>query len=352
MARSVAIRPSPSSKPNVALPLYVAPAEDEALFSWALRLATRLRCSMHALAFCTFGIDDRYGYSRWWYRPHPWLLKRISERSGVDVARLRRMTFEGWEPIYRDDEDSGRFTGRRYDKPAPEHRAYRFAVCGQCLEGDAKPYLRSTWLIGWLAACPIHGTQLIERCHACGAALRVAPFANTATFSPGTCTRCSKSLLGKTPVVADPRVLHIQAAMLDGKRHGVLELAGLGRLMWKELVALADVLLGTVWSDLTLAEKEELRYLFASYAPERDQMTDGIFDRRHASLLFLAWLTSAWPDGPGATAARHLLSRWLAAERNRLCRHLSTAQADPWTLGPTNFEVPIRERLQALAGAG
>lgn len=170
MARAVTLRPAPSSKPNVALPLYVAPSEDEALFSWMLRLATRLRCSMHALASCTFGIDDRYGHSRWWCRPHPWLLKRISERTGVEVARLRTMTFEGWAPIYRDDEDSGRFSGRRYDRPAPDHRTYRFVVCGQCLEGDAKPYLRSSWLIGWMAVCPIHGTQLIDRCPACGAA--------------------------------------------------------------------------------------------------------------------------------------------------------------------------------------
>lgn len=352
MVRAVALRPAPSSKPNVALPLYVAPSEDEALFSWMLRLATRLRCSMHALASCTFGIDDRYGHSRWWCRPHPWLLKRISERTGVEVARLRTMTFEGWAPIYRDDEDSGRFSGRRYDRPAPEHRTYRFVVCGQCLEGDAKPYLRSSWLIGWMAVCPIHGTQLIDRCSACGAAPRVAPFANTTIFSPGTCARCSKSLLGNASLTAHPSVVSMQAVLLEGKRRGVFDLTGLGSLTWKEMVALADVLLGTVWGDITLAEKEELLHAFASDALQEKPTLDGIFDRRHASLLFLAWLISGWPDSPGATVAHHLLSRWLTAERNRLCRHLHPAQEDPWTVGPNNFESPIRERLQALAGAG
>jgi hypothetical protein len=311
-----------------------------------------LRVSMHVLAKCTFGIDDRFGYSRWWCRPHPWLLKRISERTDVPVARLRSMTFEGSAPAYRDDEDSGRFTGRRYDRAAPDHRTYRFAVCGQCLENDAKPYLRLSWLIGWKAACPIHETQLIDRCPACGAAPRVAPFANTAIFSPATCTRCSKSFLGNAPIAAHPSVLHMQAALLEGKRRGVLDLGGLGRLTWEEMVALADVLLGTVWTDLDLTERDEIFRAFASNVLNESLTADGVFDRRHASLLFLAWLTSGWPDGQGATLARQILRRWLTAERNRLCRHLRTAQEDPWTLGSNNFESTIRERLQVLVGVG
>jgi hypothetical protein len=110
------------------LPLYVEPSLDEALLSWLLRLATLLGVSFHVLARQAFGIDDRSGYTRWWNRPHPWALVRISERTGVNVARLRQMTFEGLEPAYRDDEAAAHFAGRRYDSRAAERPAYRLNI--------------------------------------------------------------------------------------------------------------------------------------------------------------------------------------------------------------------------------
>jgi hypothetical protein len=55
---------------------------------------------MHTLASRSFGIEDRSD-TQWWCRPHRWLLARISERTDVSVARLRGMTFEGFEAVYR-----------------------------------------------------------------------------------------------------------------------------------------------------------------------------------------------------------------------------------------------------------
>ena len=261
------------------------------------------------------------------------------------------MTFEGFEPAYRDDEASARFAGRRYDRTAPDRRAYRFAVCGRCLQGDANPYLRSAWLIGWMGVCPVHGTLLIERCTACGAGLRAAPFTTAASFSPATCTRCAKSVLGNSNLAAHPSVVLLQAALFRGKRDGVLELDGLGPLTWREMVALADVLIGMVWTDLTLAEQDEIFRLYTSDTHNQRRQVDRIYDCRHGSLHFLSWLTAGWPDSPGAMVGRRMLIRWLTADRNRLCRHLRPARADPWSACATNFESPIRERLRALAGA-
>jgi TniQ len=339
----------PTRRPS--LPLHVEPASDEALLSWLLRLASRLGVSLHVLASQSFGIDDRSGHTRWWCRPHPWVLARISERTGVSVLRLRRMTFEGLEPAYRDDEASARFAGRRYDAGAAEHPAHRFAACGSCLEGDEKPYLRTSWLIGWMAVCPHHGTILIERCKACGASLRVAPFTVTASFSAAICTRCGWSLLDGRYAPAHPAVARMQTELLRGKRSGVLELEGLGRLTWPEMVALADVLIGMVWTDLTLAEQEEIFLLYISDPLTRSAAQDAIYDCRHGSLQFLAWLTSGWTESVGVKIGRSMLMRWLAADRNRLCRHLRAPSADPWNAGPSNFEPPIRRRLQALADA-
>jgi TniQ len=260
------------------------------------------------------------------------------------------MTFSQLQPAYRDDEAADRFTGRRYDSPAREPRAYRIAVCGPCLEGDATPYLRLSWLVGWMAVCPQHQTVLIERCRHCRASLRVARFVNVASFGPPICTRCAGGLLDDRYVPAHPAVLRMQAALMGAKSNGVTELDGIGRLTWKELVALADVLIGTVWTELTLAEQEEIFLSYTSDPLTRSRADDAIYDCRHGSLQFFAWLTGDWPDSPGASVGRSLLTRWLTADRNRLCRHLRAPSADPWSAGPSNFESPIQQRLRVLAG--
>jgi hypothetical protein len=98
-----------------------------------------------------------------------------------------------------------------------------------------------------VAVCQHHGTVLIERCKVCRASVRLAPFTLATSFSPGTCTRCGCSLLDGCYVPAHPFVAWIQAALLRGKSQGVIELEGLGRLTWKEMVTLADVMVGMVW---------------------------------------------------------------------------------------------------------
>ena len=347
------VAPLPASRPakTPPLPLHVAPAAEEALLSWLLRLATRLGVSFHVLARQAFGIDDRTGHTRWWNRLHPWSLARISERTGVSVAQLRPMTFAGLQPAYRDDEAPARFAGRRYDSRAAEQPAYRFAACGRCLEEDPTPYIRTSWLIGWMAICPRHGTILIERCKACGARLRVPPFARIASFSPTTCTRCQWTLLDGRYRLAHPAAARMQTAMLRGKQGGITELDGLGWFTWKEIVALVDVLIGMVWTDLTLAEQEAVFLSYTSDPATNPRAEDALFDCRHASLQFLAWLTEGWPNSPGAQLGQTMLIRWLTADHNRLCRHLRASPADPWTAGPSNFEPSIRERLRILARA-
>lgn len=341
--------PRPVTRPQ--LPLYVEPAPEEVLLSWLLRLATRLRVSARALTTAGFGIDDGAVGTQWWCRPRRWLLVRISQRTGVSLARLQQMTFECFGPAYRDDEASGRFTGRRYDSRAPESRGYRFAVCGQCLQSDATPYLRRLWLMGWMAVCPDHGCILIERCNACHGRLRVAPFGTRAPFSPDLCTRCGESLLDGPDTRAHPSVVRLQAALLKAKSAGMVELDGLGSLTWKEIVALLDVLNGTVWTDLTVTDQEELWISYThAFCHESREPTE-IFEGRHDSLCFLAWLLEGWPQGEGPAAGKELIARWLSAERNRICRHLRSPLADPWTPGPSNFEPLIQKRLRALAGA-
>jgi len=90
--------------------------------------------------------------------------------------------------------------------------------------------------------------------------------------------------------------------------------------------------------------------LYTSAPGQNLQACDAVYDCRHASLQFLAWLLDAWPDSEGAQIARCMLMRWSAAQRNCLCRNLRLRWSDPWTSGPNNFSPPIVERLRAPAG--
>jgi hypothetical protein len=348
--------PEPANRPGKvagrALPLYVAPLPEESLFSWLQRLATRLQVSFRTLASHSFGIDDRAGRTVWWHRPHPWTLARISQRTGVKIARLRSMTFEPWQPVYREDEDPARFAGRRYDTRAPDWRAYRFVVCGLCLEGDSSPYLRSLWHLGWLAVCPVHDTILLRRCERCHAGLRVSQLAICAPFSPETCNRCGESLLAHRYQMAHPAVGALQRVLLEGKRSGVSEIAGLGTFSWPEMVALADTLLGAFWTSTTLEERTDVlcRYEYECLDVPRLEMQ--IYDCRHDSLRFLAWLMEGWPDTLGASVGRDMLERGLTRPRNRLSHHVTPRwKGHPWGPSPHDFAPETVARLRKLIEA-
>lgn len=331
------------------LPLFVQPISEETLLSWLFRLAARLEVPLHTLARESFGVDDRSGHTQWWCHPHPWVLARIGHRTGVCISRLREMTFEMFEPSYRDDETSARFAGRRYDNRAPDQRTYRIAICGPCLQADKAAFLRSTWLIGWMAVCPHHNVRLITRCKRCRRGLGVPPFSTAAAFAPTVCLRCGESLLDGCYEIAHPSVIQLQAALLRAKREGVTDLFGFGQFSWKELVALADVLLGTVWTGTTFDERQRIwsRYEFESVHEPRGEMQ--IHDCRHDSLRFLAWLLEGWPDSMGAEIGRTMLRRGLSSKRNRLSHHLLPRwHGHPWSPGPHDIGPDIQLRLREL----
>lgn len=152
------------------------------------------------------------------------------------------------------------------------------------------PYLRSLWHLGWLAVCPIHGTVLLIRCEKCHCGIRVPQLSVCAPFSPTTCNRCGESLLGQPYRTALPEVVRLQDALLKGKHEDTTEIAGLGTFTWQELVTLADVILGSLWTATLFEERESilLRYQFETIEPPRSETR--LYDCRHDSLLFFAWL--------------------------------------------------------------
>jgi len=329
------------------LPLYVDPLPDEALLSWLLRLARRLNLSMHVLAHEAFGIDDRGGHSEWWSRPNPWLLKRISDRTGVAIERLRRMTLSKWVPVYREDEESHRFAGPRFVSIAPDYRLRRHAACTECLEEDAEPFLRLWWMIGWTAVCPRHRTILVTRCAGCRGQVRVARLLSSIPFAPRNCTSCGEKLQDGVCWLAHPSVIRLQGMLLDGKRRGVMTLPGIGELSWPATIVLIDLLLGVYWRVLDYDEQESIR-------AQHDQsdlaasLADRPYGTRYGSLQFLAWLFEGWPHSAGPRIARDLLSRGLEQPANRIFRHLRADWTKPRTHEANEIEPDIRGRLQEL----
>jgi hypothetical protein len=148
-----------------------------------------------------------------------------------------------------------------------------------------------------------------------------------------------------------PSVVRMQAALWRGKCEGSTELKGLGRLTWQELVALIDVFVGMMWTGVTPPVQHQILSLYESDVLEQPPVGNDlyIYNVRHASLRFVAWLVEGWPDSNGAKVGRELLNRWLNADRNHLCRHLRPTGARRWSSGPTNFEWHIQERLRGLA---
>ena len=179
------LQPVPSSKR--CLPIFIKPASDEAMLSWLLRLATRLRVSVYAIARQTFGIDDPRGRTQWWSRPDRETVMRISERTGLTVDQIREMTQHHWQPVYRDDEANIRFSGRRFETNPFGGHLLRLVFCGRCLESDKEPYLRLSWMLGWFAVCPYHHLILIARCPKCRARVRHASLRLATSFTPHLC---------------------------------------------------------------------------------------------------------------------------------------------------------------------
>ena len=160
---------------------------------------------------------------------------------------------------------------------------------------------------------------------------------------------CGADLLDGNYYPAHPSVIRLQAAMFAAKCDGTTQLPGFGRLSWQEMVALADVILGTFWNALRLEERVEVLGR-VSHDLQLGGLPEGSsHDSRYGSLALLAWFLERWPYSPGSAVGIDLLTRWSIAKRNRVSRHLGVPDwHDPWNPGPHEIEPAIQARLREL----
>jgi hypothetical protein len=260
------------------------------------------------------------------------------------------MTLNGYQPVYRDDEAGGRFCGRRYEVLPPDRRLFRFAVCGVCLEEDEQPYLRGAWLIGWTAVCTTHNVQLIERCEQCRAALQVGRWTTATVFAPARCNRCREEIRVSADVPADQSASALQQTMLSAKFDGYMDIPGVGKLMWRDFVALADILIGGVWKWTTMDERQQIIALYTESLGDDSHGRD-VYGSRHDSLRFLAWLLGGWPYGVGPQVAQEMLRRWLFGDREFASFHLPSEWAGKGGTETYAIGAEVRTRIQELYAA-
>lgn len=167
-------------KPAARWPLHPAPREGEALYSWLQRAAGCYQMDLYDLLEHDLGHGQVDALDT---APPPALLTVLSERSGVELDRLRCMSFAGWVPWLMDSLDdqvpdaleiyafqfSLLLPGCKRKKRSiarwrawlpsqPIHRA-----CPLCLNDSADQAVLLAWKLPLMLSCPQHGCWL--ECH-------------------------------------------------------------------------------------------------------------------------------------------------------------------------------------------
>ena len=295
------------------MPARVAPLPDEALASWLLRFADPFGVSPEALLLGD-GEAELAVHPEWWRKPDPLLVVALARGAGVSGDDVRSLTFAEWADDGRDDALPERFSRQRFSVERPARQARRIGVCPDCLAEDDIPYVRRTWTLGWLAACPVHGTVLVRACPECGRKLRLPALSSRDHFAPNRCPHCAFRLARASTRAAPEPVVRFQQRVLGGRPNGVVDLPEVGALTWPVAVALFDVLLGAVWIDTKPVARDRL---FTRIARDLGAEPFGEIADAYQGLAILAWMFEAWPTRAQAALAilravrpRRQLLRW------------------------------------------
>jgi transposase len=295
------------------LPARVAPLPDEALASWLLRFAEPFGVSPEALLLGD-GERDLAAHPEWWRKPDPILITALTRGTGMSGERIRALTFTDWPDDGRDDAFPERFSRQRFTVEQPSRQTRRIGVCPDCFAEDEVSYLRRTWTLGWLAACPTHSVVLVRTCSECGAKLRLPALSSGDHFAPDRCSRCAFRLARAPRRTAAEPVIQFQQRVLDGRPAGIIDLPEVGRLTWPAAIALFDVLLGMVWIDTKPTTRDQL---FARIARDLRSGPIGEIADAYQGLAILAWMFEAWPTRAQAAVAilraarpRRQIERW------------------------------------------
>jgi transposase len=275
--------------------MHAVPSDGEALCSWLTRLGNRVGMSGRDTARRAFGIDS-HRRPEWWRRPPPAELAVLAGKSGLKPEQVRAMTLLDWAEA-RCDERHDRFCAPGFWRQRTRPAVLRpLAVCPRCLADDDEPFIRTEWMIGWMAVCAKHRTVLVGRCSHCGGTLTLPGLSMRRAARIGRCERCDRTPDQAHAEPALDAVCDIQQRLLALKRAGSGDLPGLGPIAWETLVGLADLLLSAVWRPRARHARERL---FARVVGDSrlgpDERLQIDWRSNYGTMLILAWLIGGWP---------------------------------------------------------
>ena len=154
-------------------PLRPALLPDETFSSWFARLAAGNGLSPAEL----------YRVAKAGAHPRPRDLDRyvepdlqtaLTERTGIPEEALRDATFARWAgQVFEEDDGRNKLYWLPLAGSEDSKRSFGQQFCPACLREDHVPYLRLTWRLGFVTACPRHRTLLADRCPDCGEPVQI-----------------------------------------------------------------------------------------------------------------------------------------------------------------------------------
>ena len=156
-------------------PIRYKPLPDELLSCWLVRLAHGHGMKVQTFCSVIFG-DHRQVWNRDIDRlAPPWILDELCRRTGTSMPAVLRTTLRSYEGIlYRKFRHAGPLHWilvlQMYHR---KRNGFGQQFCPACLAADTVPYFRKRWRVALNTTCSEHKIMLLERCHACGAAICV-----------------------------------------------------------------------------------------------------------------------------------------------------------------------------------
>ncbi|HYD29666.1 MAG TPA: TniQ family protein [Azospirillaceae bacterium] len=290
---------------------------DETFSSWFARVAAGNGLS--PTDFFRAALPGAYRYTRDLDRyVEPGLIANLAERTGIGPDILRQATFDHWAGlIFESDDGRNKLYWLATAGTEDGQRSFGQQICPDCLNETSEPYLRRSWRLGFVTACPHHRRLLVDRCPQCAEPIQVL---RSGVDHGLRCWKCSYNL-AKTPQDEDVPDLDIgqQQRLVDIAQAGWIEFGAYGPVYsfaYFRILMLVFRLLATgrhavplrAWCERQFGEPGR------TLAVPRIRQIEMLSPRcRHELLRMATYLTEDWPHRfvaacrASGVSSRHLL---------------------------------------------
>lgn len=154
------------------------------------------------------------------------LLNHLTEATGTKNISIRQATFRRWAGLlYESDDGLNKLAWLPPAGREDSRRSFGQQICPRCVEEDSRPYLRLSWRLAFVIACPKHRCFLVDRCPRCGEPINILRQNRVDRIE---CWSCGNTISLSTPEYVTTSTLIIQEHLLSVLRDRWAELGGAG----------------------------------------------------------------------------------------------------------------------------